>query len=250
MSESNPPLKGPDNITPLDQWNAHTVHQKILEALEDYEYGRISEEELTEFLLELNKKDEDHFIDKIDSYNEELRERLKKIDIAKKALEASGIVAVATSQIDQIPELEKNKKLALNQSLNNTVTTIKDPSNPQQVQTGIEKAVIILESGQKQLGKDAANKFQNHINALKEITMGLKTDYLASTRLSIGTGTVLQGPLGELMGLGFTKLKVDANSDGTKYISGFITNARHELASAIKATADYAKNSPHPTPKD
>lgn len=250
MSDPNSPLRGPDNITPLDQWNAHTVHQKIQEALEDYEYGRISEEALAEFLLELNKRDEDHFIDKIDRYNEELRERLHKINIAKRALEASSIVAVVTTQMDQIPELEKNKKLALTQSLNESITSIKDPSNPEQVHTGVEKIIKQLESNQKNLKSDGSSKVQNQINALKEITMGLRVDYLGSTRTSLGTGTVMQGPLGEILGLGFDKLQVEADNDGTKYIAGFITNARHELADTLKSTANYVKNSPHLHPND
>ncbi len=250
MSDPRSPLKGPDNVTPLDQWNAHTVHQKIQEALEDYEYGRINEEELAEFLLELNKRDEDHFLEKIDRYNEELRERLHKIDIAKRALEASNVVAIVTTKMDQIPELEKTKKLALTQSLNESITSIKDPSNPEQVHTGVEKIIKQLETTQKQLKSNSGNTVQNQINALKEITMGLKADYLGSTRVSLGTGTVLQGPLGEILGLGFDKLQVEADNDGTKYIAGFITNARHELADTLKATANYAKNSPHPNPQD
>lgn len=248
MSNPKSPLKGPDNITPLEQWSAHTVYQKIQEALEDYEYGRISEEELSQFLLELNKKDEEHFLDKIDRYNEELRVRLHKINIAKKALEASSIVAIVTTQMDKIPEIEKTKKLAITQTLNQTITSIKDPSNPEQVHTGLEKIVKQLESTQKQLKSDSGNKMQNQINALKEITMGLRADYLGSTRTSLGTGTVLQGPLGEILNLGFDKLQVEADNDGTKYIAGFITTARHELADTLKATANYAKNSPHPSP--
>lgn len=250
MSNSESPLKGPDNVTPLEQWNAHTVHQKILETLEDYEYGRINEEELAEFLLELNKRDEDHFLEKMDRYNEELRERLHKIDIAKRALEASSVVAVVTTKLDEMPDLEKSKQMALAKTMNETITNIKDPSNPEQVNTGLEKIIKQLESQQKTMKSDSAGKIQDQINALKEITMGLRADYMGSTRTSLGTGVVLQGPLGEILNLGFDKLQVEADNDGTKYIAGFITSARHELADTLKSTANYVKNSPQLNPND
>ncbi len=226
--------------TTVQKWPASSVHKKIQEVLQDFENGDITEEYLAQFLEELRLKDEDHVLDKIDEYNEDLRLRLQKIEIAKRALEASGIFSEVKDSLDHSPSVDESKKNALNKSLNDKLVGIKDLGNAKQVSDGIASAINTLQSEEK-LG---TGKFQEHINSLKDIAMGLKVDHLGSTRTSLGTGVVLQGPLGEVLGLGFTKLQVEADNDGAKYITGYISTQRNELATELRATANYVKNRP------
>lgn len=247
---TDPPPTTPEGQVPLEKWPASSVYQKIQEALEDFENGHITEEHLAQFLQELHIKDEEHFLDKMDEYNEDLRLRLQKIDIANRALQVAGIVAVATVDLEKAPGIDAQKKLALNKSLNESLLSIKDLGNAKQVAEGLDKTINRLESKQRELGLEGSGKLQQQISNMRDIAMGLKVDYLGSTRTSLGTGVVLSGPLGEIAGLGFDKLNVEADNDGTKYISGFIATAKQELSSELRATATHVKNRPHLAPSD
>lgn len=230
--------------TPFETWSARTVYQKILEVVEDYENGLISEEEVLQFLQELNLKDEEHFLDKIDEYNEELRFRLQKIDIANRALKVAGIVAAINSELEKTPGIDAQNKIAINKTLNEQLVSIKDLGDAKQVSEGISRVISRLEAKQRDMALQGSSKIQQNLSDMRDIAMGLKADYLGATRLGLGTGIVLGGPLGEILSLGFDKMQVEADNDGTKYISGFISVHRHELASALKSTANAVKNSP------
>ncbi len=230
--------------TPFETWSTHTVYQKIQEVVEDYENGRISEEEVLQFLQELNLKDEEHFLDKLDEYNEDLRLRLQKIDIANRALKIAGIVAVVNSNLEKMPGIDEKNKVNINKTLNEQLVSIKDLGDAKQVSDGISKVISRLEAKQRDLSAQGSAQLQQNLNDMRDIAMGLKADYLGATRVGLGTGTVLGGPLGEILGLGFDKMQVEADNDGVKYISGFISTNRHELASTLKSTATAVKNSP------
>lgn len=245
-----PPFVGSDDQRPIETWPSNTVFQKIQEALEDYENGRITEEELVIFLEEIHKKDEEHFLDKMDEYNEDLRHRLEKISLAKLALDVAGIIAVVTSTLAKTPGMDENQKNALNKTLNEQLLGIKDLGDAKQVAEGIDKTAQKLHAKLREVSGSGAEKLQHHINSMKDIAMGIKADYLGSTRTSLGTGTVLQGPLGEILGLGFDKLQVEADNDGAKYISGFISTQRNELSTELRATANHVKNRPQLLPPD
>lgn len=239
-----------DTRSPLETLPASSVYQKLQELLEDYENGHIQEEELGHFLQELHVQDEEHFLDQMDEYNAELRLRLQKIDIARRALEASGIVDEASLTLDESPEFDAEQKKAFKQSVNEQLLNVKDLGDAKQVTEGLDNAISKLEVKQRTLTGASAEKMQNHVNSMRDIAMGLKVDYLGSTRTSLGTGTVLQGPLGEIMGLGFDKLQVEADNDGAKYISGYISTQRNELSSELRATAKNVNNRPKLSPLD
>jgi hypothetical protein len=249
-SPTDPPSTNPETQAPLETWPASSVYQKIQEMMEDYENGYINEEQVIEFLQELNIKDEEHFLDKMDDYNDELRARLRKIDIANRALLGASIVNAVSKDVDLSAAMQEQQKEALKKELNETLVNIKNPGDAKEVSDGLEKAARQLESMQKGLSAEVGKKAQEHVNSMRDIAMGLRTDYLGATRTSLGTGTVLQGPLGEILGLGFDKLQVEADNDGGKYISGFIADNRKDLAMDLKTTATNVKNRPQLSPPD
>lgn len=242
--ESGMPEAGKGQIELL---NSDSVYRKLNEYIQDFQNGNMTEVQLAEALAELNLQDEEHFLNDLDEYDKTLRKRLQQIEIAKRALEAANIIVDFADELEIGPGVDKTHAEQIAREVKQKISNIKDYGDAAEVSDALNNTNDYLDTIKDSLNDEGRKALEQIQDDIKQITMGLKVDHLGTTRLGLGTGIVLQGPLGEVLNLGFDKLQVDADNDTAKPISGYITNQRSKLAGAIRSAADQ-KNQNLPRP--